>query len=228
MFASDRSKRVAALCALALMGLATGMGAHAQSAQDREQEQVKRLKLQMRQLQQDQAAQQEAQAKLEQDRLKAEQALKGLQSELSGHKQAAVVSSHRASALAGELAGVKKERDALQAQVQQLTQQMQEASQAAQRKLDEQQKASQAQALSSAKGYEARIDQCRTQNAQMYQVGADILAQYEHKGVREALGAHDPFLQYSRVKLENFKADYQDKLDAARLKASQVTVPVNP
>jgi hypothetical protein len=126
------------------------------------------------------------------------------------------------------VAGLKKEREALQAQLQQVTQQMQEANQAAQRKLEDQQKASQAQALSSAKGYEARIDQCRTQNAQMYQVGAEILAQYEHKGVREAMGAHDPFLQFSRVKLENFKAEYQDKLDALRIKASQIATPAAP
>jgi chromosome segregation ATPase len=228
MFASDRSKPVASQWLLALLGLAIGVGAHAQSAQDREQEQVKRLKLQMRQLQQDQAAQQEAQAKLEQERQKSEQALKGLQTEVTGHKQAASASSHRVAVLAAEVAALKKERDALQTQVQQVTQQMNEANQAAQRKLDEQQKASQMQALSSGKSYEARIEQCRTQNAQMYQVGADILAQYEHKGVREALGASDPFLQLSRVKLENFKAELQDKLDAARLKAGPTSWPASP
>ena len=76
--------------ALLAMGLA-GVGV-AQAA-DQGQEQLKRLKLQMRQIQQEQAAAQEAQGKADQARQQAEQALKSAQTELQGAKASAGITS---------------------------------------------------------------------------------------------------------------------------------------
>ena len=48
--------------------------------------------------------------------------------------------------------------------------------------------------------------------------GTELLSRYERKGFAEVVGAREPFLQTARVTLENVKAEYQDKLDAARAK----------
>ena len=53
----------------------------------------------------------------------------------------------------------------------------------------------------------------------MAELGLDILQRYENKGMTEVLSAKEPFVQTGRVQLENLKADYQRRIDAARFKA---------
>lgn len=199
-----------------LLALAVSTGAH---AADREQEQLKRLKMQMRQLQQDQASAQEAQAKAALDKANAEKALKSVQSEVQGQRQAAGAASRRASALAQEVSTLKEEQARLNEQVAQLTKQLQAANETGERNKQQWQE-SEADLKGKSQALSARLDQCRTHNAQLYQLGTDILARYEGKGLGDVLADNEPFLQLGRVTLENAKAEYQDKLDAARLKAA--------
>jgi chromosome segregation ATPase len=188
----------------ALMGCA--LVAHAQS--DREQEQLKRLKLQLRQLQQEHGSAQEAQAKADQARQQAEQALKAAQGQLQGAKAATGSTSRQARLLA---------------QVEQLTRQVAEQTQTLQ---------TQQAGLVRGQAFEAKLQQAVTangnlgnsvkqltaQNAQLYQLGTELLQQYENKGLAQVLGNAEPFVQTARVTLENLKETYQDKLDAARAK----------
>jgi uncharacterized coiled-coil DUF342 family protein len=153
--------------------------------------------------------------------VQAESALKATSSELLDQKQAASKASRRADALSREVSTLKAERDQLLLQVQQLTAQSQstaqqlaqEKSQLAQTQGNLQQSQTQARQLTTS------LDQCRTDNAQLYQLGTDLLARYENKGWREVMGTKESFFQYARVQLENTKALYQDKLEAARSKA---------
>jgi hypothetical protein len=49
-------------------------------------------------------------------------------------------------------------------------------------------------------------------NIALYKLGDDILTRYERFGLGDALGAKEPFIGVSRVKLENLVQDYKDKL----------------
>jgi hypothetical protein len=49
-------------------------------------------------------------------------------------------------------------------------------------------------------------------NIALYKLGDDILTRYERFGLGDALGAKEPFIGVSRVKLENLVQDYKNKL----------------
>lgn len=207
--------RVRAVLAGALLASLAGT-AMAQQA-DREQEQLKRLKLQMRQLQQSHAELQETQARTEQARVQAEKSASQAQVELAGQRQAAGSASRKVSTLSRELDEARQERARLAEQVEQLGRQLQEGASVAARERAEWQ-AAQARQNAAQQTLTASLDQCRGQNAQLYLLGTDLLSRYEHKGIAEVLAQQEPFFQRARVRLENTRDELQDKLDAARLK----------
>ena len=57
----------------------------------------------------------------------------------------------------------------------------------------------------------------KTRNREMFKLGSEILTRYEKFGLGEALGAKEPFVGLTRVKLQNFVQDYQDKLTDQRI-----------
>jgi len=59
-------------------------------------------------------------------------------------------------------------------------------------------------------------------NVALYKLGEDILTRYEQFGLGDALGAKEPFIGVSRVKLESLVQDYKDKL------RDQVVIPGQP
>jgi seryl-tRNA synthetase len=59
-------------------------------------------------------------------------------------------------------------------------------------------------------------------NIALYKLGDDILTRYEKFGLGDALGAKEPFIGVSRVKLENLVQDYKDKL------RDQIMIPGQP
>ncbi len=63
----------------------------------------------------------------------------------------------------------------------------------------------------------------QARNADLYKLGSEILDQYQHKGLGKVISGNEPFLQTSRVKLENLVQDYEDKLRAARF--TETTLP---
>ena len=192
------------------------LGAQAQSA-DRAQEQVKRLRQQVRELQQEQASLREAQTRAAQDKASAESALKAAQGEAKSGQQAAGAASRRASALNTELSGLKEKNGELEEQVQRLTAQL-----AGVRNEQAEAQATATKTVADWQGRhqktEGRLAQCRQHNAELATLGEDLLGRYERKTVAEVLAVQEPFFQTSRVRLENLKADYQDKIDAQRVK----------
>ena len=58
----------------------------------------------------------------------------------------------------------------------------------------------------------------KTKNAEMYKLGREILLRYEKFGLGEALGAREPFVGTTRVKLESYVQDFQDKLTDQNIK----------
>lgn len=225
MCASNPSMRAGPWRALALcmVLLATVGQAHADN--DREQEQVRRLKLQLRQTQQEKdSALQEAQTRADADKAALNDSLKSAKGDADAQRRAAGAASRRAETLATELAAVKKDKDQASEQVVQLQKALDEAK--------AQMAAQQQQAAQSQAGWQDRFktlvgqhDQCRAQNAALYELGVGLLARYENKGFGEVLGAKEPFVQTARVTLENTRAQYQDKLDAARYKSADNLTP---
>jgi len=58
----------------------------------------------------------------------------------------------------------------------------------------------------------------RTKNAQMYQIGLEVLSRYERFGLGDALTVREPFIGVTRVKFQNLIQDYSDKLADAKIK----------
>lgn len=55
----------------------------------------------------------------------------------------------------------------------------------------------------------------RQRNAELLALGREILARYRSKGLGDVVIGSEPFVQASRVRLENLVQDYEDKLRAA-------------
>lgn len=220
MCASDRLATLPLRTLLALV-CATGLasGAWAQSG-DREQEQLKRLKLQMRQVQQEKSSLEEAQSKTAQEKAALEQALKSIQSEASSQKVSANASARKLNGLRAEVTSLKQERTDLSEQLVALQKQLDQAKTEGSA---QQGKAQAAElALSSLQARHQELGQahntCRKDNLALVNLGKDLLARYESKGVADVLAAKEPFFQVARVTLENQATEYRSKLDAATVK----------
>ena len=212
------SKLISSLTAAMLVAISLSGGAHAEG--DRSQEQLRRLKLQLRQVQQEQeAAVQEARAKADADKAAMSQTLKSAQGEALVQRAAAGAASRRLRALADELDSVKQDKEQLAQQVAQLQKTLEDSKVQSTRQ-SQQAAATLASTQANLKSMSEQHDQCRTQNAALYELGTALLGRYENKGLGEVLVSKEPFIQTARVTLENTKAQYQDKLDAARLKVA--------
>lgn len=189
-----------------------GTLAHAQA--DKDAEQLKRLRLQVRQMQQQQQQAQEAQAQADRARQQAEQSLQSQAADLASQRANAASASRRSSALGKELDALRAEHDKTKAELAALKQQHEAAGLALKTASAREAGLSQAaQALAS------QLQRCGSDNVALAELGLDILQRYENKGMTEVLSAKEPFVQTGRVRLENLKADYQRRIDAARFKA---------
>ena len=56
------------------------------------------------------------------------------------------------------------------------------------------------------------VDDRELKNLELYKTGSEILTRYEKFSLGDAIGAMEPFVGLSRVKLENLVQDYKDKL----------------
>lgn len=207
---------------LPIVLVAASMVANAQS--DKDAEQVKRLRLQMRQIQQQQQEAQEAQAKADQARLQAESALKSQEGELQKQRSAASSAGRRAATLAKELDALKPEHERVVAELAALKAQHQALTTSA--------KAAQAQASETEASLRAQVGSLTSQlqkatadNLALAELGLELLQRYENKGMAEVLSASEPFVQTGRVKLENLKADYERRIQAARVKGTPSELP---
>ena len=215
MCASDFSFKRRSAWASRLAGLILALVAtlaHAQA--DKDAEQLKRLRLQLRQMQQQQQQAQEAQAQADRARQQAEQSLQSQAADLASQRVNAASASRRSSALGKELEALRAEHEKAKAELATLKQQHDAAGLAL--------KASSAREASLTKSglaLSAQLQRCGSDNVALAELGLDILQRYENKGMAEVLSANEPFVQTGRVKLENLKADYQRRIDAARFKA---------
>jgi hypothetical protein len=212
----------ALLCGL-MMASAFGQQA------SREQEQLRRLRLQVQRLQQDQAAQRDAA-----QRADAEKAATATERDAAAAERdaarirlrAAVAASateqQRAEAAEKLLAAAQRDMAAASLRIGQLQTDVEARGRDAdklrtevielQRRLADGGAAYadlQQRHVRQAEGLQI----CIASNQALRDIGLDLLQRYAGKTVAEVLAQDEPFLQFQRVKLENLLQDYEDKLD---------------
>jgi chromosome segregation ATPase len=171
------------------LALLTALPASAQSIEDRLREQLRATVVQLRQVQDDQAA-------LQAQKTAAEQERDALKAQLAAAK-AQLAHIPKVSAPSPELeAELAKYKDAYV----QATGSAQQA-QASHDKLQTDLAASQ-----------NLVSACEAKNTQLMKVGNEILDAYQHFDFGDAVGANEPFIGIKRVELENLAQDYGDRL----------------
>jgi hypothetical protein len=63
-----------------------------------------------------------------------------------------------------------------------------------------------------------QVADLKSKNAALFKLGNEILSRYEKFGLGTALTAKEPFVGITRVKLQNYVQDYEDKLTEQRAK----------
>ena len=234
MYASERIGLLFALCFSVLAGSSWAQ------APSREQEQIRRLRQQVQQLQDERTAAQDMARKSGNEKKIAEEAkadlegqTKRLGSSLEAVRNKAAAQTRRVNELEAGLAAIRTERDAIRAQQSDTTQRLAQeratlaqarAQQAVQQtQLVGQQtqlvgQQTQLAALGTQKdALSSQLDAAVRNNLALHALGLELLSRYEGKGVLESLSAREPFLQIKRVELENLVQDYRDKLDRQRV-----------
>lgn len=201
--------------------------AWAQQAPSREQELIRRLRQQVQQLQQAQAEQQQAAAKAGADLAAAAKRAQAAQAE-AGRVRGSAAAQARA------LAELQAERDALAGERDTVRQQLQEARADIERRTQAEATlradAAQRQTLLATREttfadlwrrHQAQahgLQACIASNTKLHALGLELLDRYEKKGVADVLAQHEPFVQASRVRLENLLQGYREQLDQSALK----------
>ncbi|WP_259461377.1 hypothetical protein [Paraburkholderia fungorum] len=196
-----------AVSALLCVLLSAPGPACAQSIEDKLRSQLRSTTQDLRQLQDTQAQLQADKTAAEQQRDKALADLKQAQAELAAAKgkSGAEVAAERA--LSSE-----KTSHAQDAQQLQKSRTEYQNLLATTRSHD----ADRTQMQAELKAREAQLQRCEAQNAELDQVGHDILNAYEHVGFGTIFKLREPFAQSARVKYDDIAQRYGDALHAGR------------
>ena len=73
---------------------------------------------------------------------------------------------------------------------------------------------------------ERKVADQRARNAALFKLANEVLSRYEKFGLGEALKAREPFTGIARAKLESLMQDYEDKIEAQRIKPEPAPVTV--
>lgn len=210
-----RSPSVCSIILVLLAALAPALGLAQTDTASKEREILRRTQLELRRVQQENAA-------LQRDKTQAEADLKAAQALAAGRED--------------ELAGVRRQGGALQAEITRLRGGEQALQQRLQQSTDESaQRLSQAeQALAqrdaeiaglkdALKSATAQGQSCEAKNTQLYEYSQTLLQQYRDKGVWDSLRQQEPVLGLRQVQIENTLEEYRDKLAAQRIVAPAST-----
>ena len=228
MFGSDRImtatvRHVAMVCATTFLAA----GAWAQSPSAAADENVRRLRMQVRQLQQEQVTLQEARSKAEADRTALQQEIESLKADLARQKASSGAASNKAAVLTRDIATARAEKDALTERLSEAEKTLRSTADVyatCQRDLGSTRRDMGAanQELNEANArLGGRLKQCVAFNSELHAIGTDLLQRYENKGLAEVLSTTEPFIQKARVRLENLSEEIRGKLEARRMPAEQ-------
>ncbi len=214
-----------------LCGVAMVFGLAPASAQQnsREQEQLRRLRQQIQQLQQQHSDQQQAVQRTEADKTQALTQLEAAQTELKRTRATLAARVRLEGQAQNELQDLREQNTRLgaeleatkaEAQAGARSLQQQRNDQAALQRRLEQRDAALAD-LQARHGSQAQgLQTCIANNHGLYSLGQELLKRYVDKGLGEVFAQNEPFLQFKRVTLENLVQGYQERLDQQALKAA--------
>lgn len=195
----------AAVCAGTL--LCAALPAHAQSIEERLRTQLRTTTQQLRELQDAQAQSQADRAQAEQQRDKALADLKAAQAELASSKGKPDAQAAMQRELAAEKAARAQDSQQL-AKYRAAYEQQVAALRTHGAEQERQQGALKARA--------AQLQVCEAKNAQLYDVGQEVLSAYEHVGIGSIFSSREPFAQSARVKYDQIAQGYGDRLYAGK------------
>jgi DNA repair exonuclease SbcCD ATPase subunit len=198
-----------ALLAASLAGalLAAAGPASAQSMEDKLRSQLRETVQQLRQLQDNQAQLESAKSAAEQARDKALADLKHAQDELAAAKGESSGESTAKHALAQEK--VAHEQDARQlAKYKSSYEDLAATSRA--------RDTERTQLQAAIRTRDTQLQKCEAKNADLYQVGHEILDAYQHVGLGTLIETREPFAQGERVKYDEIAQRYGDALYGAK------------
>jgi DNA repair exonuclease SbcCD ATPase subunit len=179
----------------------------AQSIEDRLRSQLRDTTQQLRQLQDNQSQLQTDKTVAEQQRDKALADLKQAQADLAAAKGKSSAEVEAERSLAAEKAGRAQDSQQL-AKYKSAYEDLLAVS----RSRDTER----TQWQTNLREQQTQLQTCEAKNAQLYQVGHEILDAYEHVGLGTVLKSREPFAQSARVKYDTIAQDYGDALYAGK------------
>ena len=199
----------------------------------REQEQLRRLRQQVQQLQQDQTAQQDALQRATTEKTAASAELETARTDLHRARSATASQTRDILAARKELDSARQEQAALQTVLDgsqaalQVSVQNADGLRVANAELKRGLSVKEVafSGLSLRHSTQAQgLQTCIASNQTLRDIGQDLLQLYANKTVADVMVQNEPFLQVKRVALENLLQGYQDKLDEKALKATSGSV----
>lgn len=216
-------------CAVGMALCAALCDAQAQTAPNaREQEQLRRLRQQVQQLQAEQGTAQQQLQRITAEHKTLTDQLKAAQAETGQVRASAGQRSRALATLQAETAALKTERDGLQAELGRSKEGLADSQQRLQRSTTEgaelRRRITDSEALYASLRRERsvvgeQLVTCSAHNTELLQVGHDLLGRYGNFGLGETLAAREPFLQFKRVQLENLAQSYRSRIEAQRFSA---------
>jgi len=222
----SRPTGVALGAAALTLGLCLSSATWAQQANSREQEQIRRLRQQVQQLQQAQTEHQQAtqqaqaaQAATTAKLVTAEDALRNVRAGEAARSKAAAAATQDTQTLRQEQLTLQASADALRSQLQVATGALAaaRASSSELRTTMTSRDASLASLLQRHIAQGQGLQTCIANNQSLVVLGQEMLQRLGNRGTLETLALNEPFLQFSRVSLENLLQGYQDRLDPLSL-----------
>lgn len=202
-----RNHRVIVAAGAAAVWFCAMTPASAQSIEDKLRTQLRSTTQELRQLQDTQAQLQAGKTAAEQQRDKALADLKQAQADLAAAK-----GKSSAEVAAGRALDAEKAKHAQDSSQLTKYRSAYEDLLALSRSHDAQRTEAQTQL----KTVDAHLQTCEAKNAQLYQVGQDVLNAYEHVGLGSFLSSREPFAQGARVKYDEIAQRYGDQLYAGK------------
>jgi chromosome segregation ATPase len=214
---------------VAALALVLALPVLAQQAASREQEQIRRLRQQVQQLQQELATQQQSAQQASRDKAEAERKLQGVQSEASRSRAAVRAGAGKVAELEQSLESLRSEHGNLQSRGAELQTELDKSRAAiAQLRSESEQRRQQLGSRDSAlaslqqrhRTQAEGLQTCIVRNQALQTLGQELLQRWSGKGLGETLAVKEPFLRLNQVELENLVQGYQDKLDKEALAAA--------
>ena len=204
---------IVAMLSMAFTAGKLGAADQPNPAEVRMREALRNTMIQLRTAQNDNAALQAAKAELERKNKELDAQVKQLTKNIADDKDAAdkvkANLESKVAAQADEIAKLKEDLAKSQAD-------FKAASVLAQSK-----EAERAKLAADVIVFNRTVADQKAKNAELYKLGREILLRYEKLGLGEVLGAKEPFVGTTRVKLENYVQDFQDKLTDQKIQPAK-------